>query len=469
MTAGLVLASVGAWWLSARSSTLQETEQNLVPVPLTSYEGDERDPSFNPDGTQISFTWGPEGGIGNTWLMTIGPGNPFRLTTTPDDERQSQWSPDGKWILYSAARPGGGEIVAKPPLGGPERVLAKTVGTARWSPDSKWAVVGMGSPRNLYLAPLQGGALKLLLPATKDGALASGSISPDGRFLAFRKLSGALHVVPLGEGYVVSGESRRLPETRSAGSYAWTPDSKEIVFIRSMGDANGGADSFMYRVAVAGGAPRRMEFAGDNAWYLDVSRRGNRLAFTRLRRDQNMYEAELKADGMLAGPGKLVATSSRRELQGVYSPDGFKIAFTSNRGGSEEIWIADREGKNAVPLTTSVNPDLTGSPQWSPTGDKIVYLARAKDADEVDVFVVPVAGGPSIRITDDPGAEKGSRMVAGWEVDLFRGHSRRCRRNLEGSGDRRQGGHCDHAWCRHLGIAGRTMALRRNRAGFVLR
>ena len=402
----VIAAAAGAWWLAERSSTLQETGQNLQVVPLTSYEGDERDPSFSPDGNQISFTWGPEGGIGNTYLKLIGPGDPFRLTNTPDDERMSQWSPDGKWILYTAARPGGTVIVAKPPLGGPERMLAQllVIGRATWSPDSKWAVVANGNPRNLYLAPLQGGEAKLLLPAPKDGVLGPGSISPDGRLLAFTK-SGALHVVSLGNGYVVNGVPRRLTESWRIQSWAWTPDSRDIVFIQSLGDANLGADSFMYRVAAEGGAPRRMEFAGDNAWYLDVSRQGNRLAFTRLRRDLNLYEAELKADGTLASPGKQVATSSRREVQGVYSPDGSRIAFVSNRVGSEEIWISDRDGKNAVQLTTSVNPDLTGSPRWSPDGERIVYLARAKGADAVDVFVVPVRGGTPVQITEDPGAE----------------------------------------------------------------
>ena len=80
-----------------------------------------------------------------------------------------------------------------------------------------------------------------------------------------------------------------------------------------------------------------MDFVGDNPWFLDVSKAGGRLAFTRLRRNLTLYRAALDANGMLVDDGRPIVPSSRREYNAAISPDGAKIAFSSTRSGSDEI------------------------------------------------------------------------------------------------------------------------------------
>jgi serine/threonine protein kinase len=92
----LVLAVSLALWRMSR--TVLESDQDVTIVPLTAHPGDERDPTFSPDGSQVAFAWGPEGGAPDIYVKLIGPGEPIRLTNTPEDERMPQWSPDGKWI-----------------------------------------------------------------------------------------------------------------------------------------------------------------------------------------------------------------------------------------------------------------------------------------------------------------------------------------------------------------------------------
>jgi len=53
----------------------------------------------------------------------------------------------------------------------------------------------------------------------------------------------------------------------------------------------------------------------------------------------------------------------------VWSPDDKKIAFVSDRDGSQEIYVMNADGSNASRLT-----DAGGiQPTWSPDGARIAF------------------------------------------------------------------------------------------------
>ncbi len=59
------------------------------------------------------------------------------------------------------------------------------------------------------------------------------------------------------------------------------------------------------------------------------------------------------------------------DIQPSWSPDGSRIAYTSNRnGGNYQIYVMDSNGKNVRRLTNGVNDR---SPAWSPDGLKIAF------------------------------------------------------------------------------------------------
>jgi WD40 repeat protein len=95
---------------------------------------------------------------------------------------------------------------------------------------------------------------------------------------------------------------------------------------------------------------------------------------------------------------ELFISSTRQDRKPSYSPDGKKIAFTSSRSGTSEIWVSKADGSNPVRMT-SFNQPLVGYANWSPDGQWLVFHARPEG--QADVFVIPAAGGVPKRLTTD--------------------------------------------------------------------
>ena len=95
-------------------------------------------------------------------------------------------------------------------------------------------------------------------------------------------------------------------------------------------------------------------------------------------------------------------SSRRYEGSLSYSPDEKRIAFTSNRGGVRQIWVAGADGGNTLPLT-SFSAGLAGSPKWPPDGQFIVFDARPEG--NADIHTVPSGGGPVKRLTSYAGED----------------------------------------------------------------
>ncbi|MBX3134341.1 MAG: PD40 domain-containing protein [Gemmatimonadaceae bacterium] len=109
--------------------------------------------------------------------------------------------------------------------------------------------------------------------------------------------------------------------------------------------------------------------------------------------------------------------------EGILSPDGSKIVFTSLKDGDLDIYTMNADGTDVRRLTTT--PGYDGGPWWSPDGTKIVYRAHhPKDSTElreyqdllrqglirpskVELWVMDADGGNQRQITALGGANFG--------------------------------------------------------------
>ena len=79
------------------------------------------------------------------------------------------------------------------------------------------------------------------------------------------------------------------------------------------------------------------------------------------------------------------------DLAPSWSPDGSRIAFSSNRnGGSYQIYVMDSNGKNVRRLTAGINDR---NPAWSPDGQKIAFTGIGdeeigREKRKAKIFVV---------------------------------------------------------------------------------
>ena len=64
------------------------------------------------------------------------------------------------------------------------------------------------------------------------------------------------------------------------------------------------------------------------------------------------------------GSGVTPLTNTRKDRSPVWSPDGSKIAFGSNRDGNDEIYVMNADGSGQVNLTNS--PAFDYAPVWRP-------------------------------------------------------------------------------------------------------
>ena len=153
----------------------------------------------------------------------------------------------------------------------------------------------------------------------------------------------------------------------------------------------------LWRVPVSGAtSPERLPFGESGSWP-QLSRQGNRLAYTVTSPKVNIYRLNLPvADGPTGTAVKFIS-SSRWDLQPRYSPDGNRIAFVSFRSGASEIWTCAGDGSNPVQLTSL--GAQSGDPRWAPDGKSIGFSSDAEG--HFDAYVVDAEGGSPRRLTSD--------------------------------------------------------------------
>jgi serine/threonine protein kinase len=390
----------------------------LRAVALTTLPGEERYPSFSPDGNQVAFTWtGPKQDNSDIYVQMIGSGSPLRLTTDPLSDSNPVWSPDGRWIAFLRKLPQAGksELRLVPPLGGPERKLADILMREdqpwsprhlAWCPDGACLVVtdspGEGKSDALFVISLETAEKRQLtnpqppLPGDTNPA-----VSPDGRSLVFQRTvssgAGELYWLPLGAGLTAGGEPKRLTlATLNAQHPAWMPDGKEIIF-----SARGG----LWRLAVPGESPpARLPFMGEDGIMPVVSRpqpgRPPRLVYVRSFADYNIWRIETSGPGApTSSPPVASISSTRVDWIAQLSPDGRRVAFCSNRSGELEIWLADPDGASAVQLT-SLGAQTTCTPRWSSDGQMIAFDSNLEG--QYEIYLIAAAGGKPRRLTSHP-------------------------------------------------------------------
>jgi imidazolonepropionase-like amidohydrolase/Tol biopolymer transport system component len=129
---------------------------------------------------------------------------------------------------------------------------------------------------------------------------------------------------------------------------------------------------------------------------VDVSPDGQSIAFTML--------GDIYTMPITGGTPTRIAEGLAWEIHPRFSPDGSRIAFTSDRGGGDNIWIMNADGSDKRQLTKE-DFRLLNQPTWSPDGRYIVakkHFTTQRSAGTGELWMYHVSGGGGVQLVERP-------------------------------------------------------------------
>lgn len=401
------------------------------------------------------------------WKVSRDGGDALRMTTNEGYESSPHFSPDEKWIAFSAEYDGNTDVYVIPSEGGSPKRLSYHPSddiVQGWTPDGKviFRSTREAYPTRLnkwYTIGMNGG-----LPTQFEiPRIASGQLSPDGKYVAYEPIT---YWDPEWRNYrggqaqpiwIVDMDSKELIRTprtdnerhlspvwhggkvyylseRDFLSNIWsfdpkTKEEKQVTFLKQFDvksmDATEDAivyemggylhllnpssgNSTQLEITVAGdmnfARPRWEDVTGRSLGNPNLSPNGERAIFE--------YRGEIFTFPKKEGSWRnLTNTPGVADRYPIWSPKGDKVAWFSDASGEYQLVVADQYGGNQKTYALK-NPTFYFQPDWSPDGKRIAYT----DTD-YNIWYIELANGNVKKVDTDRYAHPNRAMNPIWSPD----------------------------------------------------
>ena len=257
----------------------------------------------------------------------------------------------------------------------------------------------------IYVMDINGGNQRNLTNHTDADFMPSWS--PDGKRIAFssNRDGHVIDGITTLEIYVMdaNGNNPQNLTNNPSNDYSpsWSPDGKRIAFVSDR-DKKFIAD--IYVMDADGGNPQRLTNNPHDDYSPSWSPDGKRIVFASYRVGHFVGERggitlEIYAMDDDGGNLQKLTENRKNDRDPVWSPDGKRIAFSSDRkgdGANPDIYVMDADGGNPQRLTENRHDDE--SPSWSPDGKRIAFYSLK--GMHADIYVMDDDGQNEQRLTN---------------------------------------------------------------------
>ena len=365
-----------------------------VATRLTIHDGQERFPKFSPDGKKIAFT-GEYDGNSDVYVMNVHGGNITRVTFHPGYDEVVGWHPTRNKILFSSSRHSYSRFT------------------------------------RLFLISPDGSNLEELIL----NEAAAGSFSPDGKKIAYNKVTRENRTWKRYQGglaqeiYVYdfcTNEEKNISNFRGTDRIPmwigdkiyFSSDRDRVLNIYVFDSKTGKIDpltnhqKYDVRRPSKGGNKIVYELGGE-IWMVDVTTKQNIKIPVEIKTDMpevrpyfkkvknSITEIDCSPAGERAlivargevfsvpkkdGPTRnLTKNCGARDKNATWSPDGKQVAFLSDKDGEYNIYIVDSKGKKSPVKLTDFKDGFRHTLRWSPDSKKIAFADQTLSCYYLDI------------------------------------------------------------------------------------